>query len=141
MSTDNTDRTQAPDPAEKEIGTGGAEEIATGMAGAERSEHPCSPVSAQPHHPGLGQLLPHGGVLQDLPQAGPLDAPAGCALRPTNPSNQVEGMATAALLGPVEPGEQGLLGIRRHPSEQEDGSSPLPAEVQLVQDRTAQAGQ
>ena len=106
------------------------------MAEAARDQCSGGPQQPQPHHPGLGQLLPHGGGIKDVPQAWTdwMFRRAIATSRHTHPT-QVLGMAQQPLLGQAEPEAKRPLGVWRQ------SHRALPAEVQVVHDRATPAGE
>src|SRR5262249_40393401 len=90
---------------------------------------PSGARTPQPDHSGLGELLPHGGILQDVPEIGQMDAPPCWSLRPTHPSHEVEGLAVTQVLGPLETSTERFLGGWRQ------AHGTVPAEVLLVPHR------
>src|SRR5207248_6424741 len=117
------------------IGKRLAEEITRYLAGGSQSATRHTPPAPQPAHTGLGQLLPHGGCIQDVSEVGSLDVPPYRALSETPTSSQAESLVYPALLGPAEPHQaEGSVGLWRQ------SHRSLFAEVRLVSDRASCPG-
>lgn len=67
----------------------------------------------QPDHPGMGGVLPHRSVEEDLRPVGLLDVDTPMALGATRASEQGEAMGPGSLLGTIPPQTRRPMGVRR----------------------------
>jgi RNA-directed DNA polymerase len=88
------------------------ERLAKEVRGLRGSKRGGGHRQAQPHHPGLGRLLPRGGVQQGLLRSGQLPVEADLQVGQTQPPQQVEEVGCQTLLRQVQQVQERPVGLR-----------------------------
>ena len=103
--------------------------LRTEMRGPARGERRSGAATTQPHHQGLGCLLPNGGVQARVYHAGRLCVVAHFQMGRPQPPEQTEVLGASPVLRRVQPVPARQLGVRRPRYRR------LPHEIRLDKDR------
>src|SRR5690349_3459139 len=95
---------EASHQTKQRISTRPAEDPERPLEEGTRDQYADGPQGVEPHHPGMGELLPHCCGKRTVWEVGQLDGLQGAPLHKTDASKEIRSLATTALLRTFQSG-------------------------------------